>query len=78
MLELGSDDGFKAWLNGKLVGGFNGDRGCEPRQNVEKAHLKQGENELLLKVINHAGGWAFCCRIRSADGAEPQGLKYER
>ncbi|MGA2501120.1 MAG: HEAT repeat domain-containing protein [Tepidisphaeraceae bacterium] len=78
VLEFGSDDAIKGWLNGKVIVSFNGDRGVEARQNVEKGHLKQGENDLLLKVINHSGGWGFCCRIRSADGAEPQGLKYER
>ncbi len=78
LLELGSDDGFRAWLNGKEIGGFNGDRGVEARQNVLKAHLKRGDNELMLKIINHGGGWGFCCRIRTTDGAEPQGLKYER
>lgn len=76
--ELGSDDSIKVWLNGKLVHAFNGDRGVTARQDIAKAHLKQGANELLLKVVNHAAGWGFCCRIRAADGAEPQGLKYER
>ncbi|NQT85402.1 HEAT repeat domain-containing protein [bacterium] len=76
-LELGSDDAIRVWLNGKHVHGKNGSRGMTLRQDRPKADLKKGWNDLLLKVIDHEGGWAFACRIRKPDGSALEGLKYE-
>ena len=76
-LELGSDDSIKVWLNGKVVHANNTDRGISPRQDLVKATLKKGANDLLIRVINHSGGWGFACRIRSPDGAALDGLKVE-
>ncbi len=76
-LELGSDDGIKAWLNGKVVHANNTDRGLTARQDIAKIALREGWNELLLKVTNAGGGWAFSCRIRQRDGSELEGLKFE-
>jgi len=76
-LELGSDDGIKVWLNGKLVHANNAARGCAPRQDLVKADLREGWNDLLLKIVNRGGGWAFACRIRQPDGSALEGLKVE-
>jgi len=76
-LELGSDDAIKAWLNGKLVHANYTNRGLGPRQDVVNVRLRKGWNELLLKVIDHEGGWGFCCRVRQPDGSALEGLKVE-
>jgi len=76
-LELGSDDAIKVWLNGKVVHANNNDRGMRPRQDLVKAKLQKGWNDLVLKVVEHTGGWGCCCRIRKPDGAALDGLKYE-
>ena len=76
-LEMGSDDALKVWLNGEVVHANNGDRSCAPRQDLVKAKLQKGWNALLLKVVEHTGGWGFCCRIRKPDGSALDGLKYE-
>jgi len=76
-LELGSDDGLKVWVNGKKIHGVNPSRGLAPRQDVVKARLVKGWNVLMLEVIEHAGGWGFCCRIRNHEGAAIDGLKVE-
>jgi HEAT repeat protein len=76
-LELGSDDGVKVWLNGTVVHANNTERGLAPRQDLAKVRLKQGWNELLLKITNQGDGWAFCCRVRRPDGAAAEGLKFE-
>ena len=75
--ELGSDDAIKVWLNGKVIHANNTDRGIAPRQDIVKARLAKGWNALMLKVINHGGGWAAACRIRKVGGAAIGGLKYE-
>jgi hypothetical protein len=76
-LEIGSDDAVKAWLNGKPVHANNCDRGCSPKQDVVKVRLQNGWNDLMLKIVNKSGGWAFCCRVRKTDGSAVDGLKVE-
>ena len=76
-LELGSDDAIKAWLNGKLIHANYAQRGVSPRQDIVNVKLQKGSNEVLLKVVNHEGGWGFCCRLRKPDGGAMEGLKVE-
>jgi hypothetical protein len=76
-LELGSDDGIKVWLNHAVVHANNTERGPAPRQDVVNVKLNEGWNELLLKVTNRSGGWAFGCRLRQPDGSALEGLKIE-
>lgn len=76
-LELSSDDSIKAWLNGELIHGTNTSRGMAPRQDMVDTKLRKGRNDLKLKVIDNAGGWAFACRVRSRDGSALDGLKIE-
>jgi HEAT repeat protein len=75
--ELGSDDGIRVWLNGSVIHANNVERGMAPRQDMAKANLKEGWNDLLLKVTNSGGGWACSCRIRQPDGSALDGLKFE-
>lgn len=76
-LELGSDDSIKVWLNGKLVHSNYANRGMSPRQDLVDVKLRNGWNELMLKVVDNEGGWAFCCRVRKPDGTVLKGLKVE-
>lgn len=75
--EFGSDDGIKVWLNGKVIHSNYTHRGCGPKQDIVKARLETGWNDLLLKIVNRGGGWAFACRIRQADGGTLEGFKVE-
>ena len=56
-LEIGSDDGVKVWLNGKLVHANNTLRGVVPGQDRPRATLVEGKNTLLLKITQGGGGW---------------------
>ncbi|MBN2475320.1 MAG: HEAT repeat domain-containing protein [Pirellulales bacterium] len=76
-LEMGSDDAVKAWLNGAAVYDQYGGGGVAPRQKRVKVKLQKGWNELMLKVVDHEGGWVFCCRLRRPDGTALEGLKIE-
>jgi len=76
-LERGSDDAIKAWLNGRQVSAKYQNRGIAPRQDLVNVRLKEGWNDLLLKVVNHTGGGSFCCRLRKPDGSALDGLKVE-
>ena len=76
-LELGSDDAIKAWMNGQLVHSKHTKRGLQPRNDIVKVQLKEGWNDVLLKVVDHGGSWLFCCRLRKADGTALEGLTIE-
>jgi len=76
-LEMGSDDGIKTWLNGKLLYDQWGEGSASPRQKLVKAKLLKGWNDLMLKVVDQQGGWVGACRIRQPDGTALEGLKYK-
>ena len=54
-----------------------GERRYGTRQDIVDVHLKAGWNDVMLKVVNHEAGWAFCCRFRKPDGTAIEGLKVE-
>lgn len=74
VLLVGSDDGVKGWVNGTVVLRQNVDRGAAPDQDMAPVQLRQGPNELLLKITQGGGGWAACARIVGADGLPIPGL----
>ncbi len=67
-LELASDDGIKAWLNGRVIHTNNRMRGLTLGEDVVKVTLRQGWNTLMLKISQGGGGWEFACRVRTLDG----------
>jgi len=75
VVEMGSDDGIKAWLNGKVVHANNVNRGSVIGQDTAKASLKEGWNVLLLKITNGGGGWSCNARVCGADGSKVEGMK---
>lgn len=77
-LELGSDDGIKAWLNGAVVHANKVDRGLAPGQDTASVTLNEGWNILLLKITQGDGGWAACARLRNPDGSKLSGVQFER
>jgi len=76
-LELGSDDAIKIWINRKLTHEKYAHRGNTPRQDIVKTKLQKGWNLLMAKVVDHEGGWEFCCRVRKPDGSALTNLKVE-
>ena len=67
-LEMGCDDGIKAWVNGELVHRNNRSGGVTPGSEIAQIELREGWNELLLKIINHGGDWGACARVTTIDG----------
>jgi putative heme-binding domain-containing protein len=54
-LLVGSDDGIKVWLNGKLVWTNDVSRAALPYQDVVSVQLEPGSNDVLVRVRNHTG-----------------------
>ena len=75
-LELGSDDGVKAWLNGKLVHANNATRALTPGADKVSITLRQGSNSLLLKITQNNQGWGFCARLVDSGGKPLEGVRF--
>ncbi|MBL9137091.1 MAG: PSD1 domain-containing protein [Verrucomicrobiales bacterium] len=65
-VSLGSDDALKIWLNGEPVLARKVQRAVEPDQEKPVLKLKEGENQLLLKVVNGGGGYGFTFKTLGA------------
>ena len=66
-LEIYSDDGVKAWLNGKLIHENNVSRGIPDQPDAVNVTLKQGVNHLMLKVTEDVWGSRAIVRVKPAD-----------
>ncbi|MFN0067458.1 MAG: PSD1 and planctomycete cytochrome C domain-containing protein [Limisphaerales bacterium] len=62
--SLGSDDGLQVWLNGRRIHANKTDRPAAADQDKARLWLRPGENRLLLKVSNGAGGSGFYFRLK--------------
>ena len=67
-LLVGTDDGSKIFLNGKLIYKFIGSRSAEVDSYKIMAKLKKGWNKLEIKLENGDGGYGFYARFLDLDG----------
>jgi len=74
---MGSDDGVKAWLNGKLVHANNVARAAIPYTDKADITLSAGWNRLMLKITQNQGPWAFCARICSRKDESLEGIRID-
>jgi hypothetical protein len=68
VLEIGSDDGIKIWLNGTVVHSNNTARPMAPGQDKARVRLKTGKNEFLVKLTQNNLGWEFCIKLVNGEG----------
>lgn len=62
-LRIGSDDGVKVWVNGRLAHASNVSRSFAPDQESATVTLKKGENIILMKVTQNNMPWGASLRI---------------
>ena len=65
---IGSDDGFRLWINQEEITNKHVDRGMRVDEDKVGVHLKKGENEILLQITQIKGGWNFCFRLTDTSG----------
>ncbi|MFN0132466.1 MAG: hypothetical protein ACKVW3_08060 [Phycisphaerales bacterium] len=58
-VQMGSDDGLRLWLNGKLLVDADMPRGMNPEDHTVRLDLVKGVNHVFLKVIQGAGSWEY-------------------
>ena len=67
LLGIGSDDGVKVWLNGKLVHENWIGRPVKEDDDIVPVTFQKGKNQLLLKIQNGILDWGFACRKLGAE-----------
>jgi hypothetical protein len=70
-LEIYSDDGVKVWLNGKVIHENNVMRGIASQPDIVGVTLKEGTNDLMLKVTQNDGPWGAIVRVQPFNGRRP-------
>ncbi|MBN2326179.1 MAG: PQQ-binding-like beta-propeller repeat protein [Candidatus Omnitrophica bacterium] len=67
-LKIGTNDGYRCWLNGKEESTFDGGRGYAADDDTVDVIAKEGVNRLLLKVTQHGNDWTYSVRITDRNG----------
>jgi hypothetical protein len=67
VLGVGSDDGVKIWLNGKVVHENDTQRAYSAREDAVNVHLDAGVNRIFVKISNARGGWGFGVSVPAAN-----------
>jgi hypothetical protein len=68
LLTLGSNDGAKLWVNGSQVYSKHIGRSAQPHDELIPIRLREGPNQLLLKVENWGAAWGFYVAIVDLEG----------
>ncbi len=68
-MTMGSDDGLRVWLDGRLVHDLDVARGLDPESDRVRFDFHEGVNHVVVKVSNGAGGWGF--QINAANKLDP-------
>ncbi len=76
-ISLGSDDTLTVWLNGQKLLAQNVYRAAAPDQDQLTLKLKKGKNQLLLKICQGDGDWAFYFKAGEATPPVPRGQAFE-
>jgi hypothetical protein len=64
-IALGSDDGIVVWVNGKRAHVNRANRGVNVDEDKVTIDLKEGKNDLLLKIVNTGGAWGFSFSVQA-------------
>jgi hypothetical protein len=76
-IVIGNSDSYRLYLNGDLVGEADEAVWWTPFNAVYKADLKQGENQILIKLLRRGDEMRFTLgfRIRATSGEEVLSLR---
>jgi len=75
VLQIGTDDGVKVWVNGTQVHAVNGPRGCKMGEDQIPIKLGPDWIDLMLKVIQCDGSWRACAEIVAPGEGVVKGLE---
>jgi hypothetical protein len=73
-VRVGSDDGYKLWINHQLTAEVHVYRSMEMDSETHKVKLNKGKNLILIKVDQDTGEYQFMLRVVGADGKAAPGV----
>jgi hypothetical protein len=73
-IRVGSDDGYKLWLNHAQIATVHEYRAAEMDQETYKVKLNKGKNLVLIKVDQDYGEFEFMLRVVNSEGKEVPGI----
>ncbi len=73
ILEMGSDDMLKAWLNGEMIVDSPKYQALVRASYKIPVKLKKGKNTLLMKVSQGSHNWEACAALKNVDGGLLEG-----
>ena len=73
-IRVGSDDGYKLWINHQLIATVHEYRAMEMDQETHKVKLNKGKNLILIKVDQDTGEYQFMLRVVTPDGKAAPGV----
>ena len=68
-LHVGSDDAFRLWVDGELIGRSDAGRGVAPDQDSVRVTVPPGQHDLLFKVVNYGGAHGFAFALLALQSA---------
>ena len=74
-INIGSDDGYRLWFDGKQLGILSASRGVEIDSNKHLVDATAGRHCVMLKIEQGGGATGFCLRITDVDGEAVKGIK---
>jgi hypothetical protein len=75
LLQVGSDDQAKVYLNGQEVYKYTRPRSLVALDPIGPVALRKGRNVLVFKVVNEGLHWLGCLRFVDAKGSPAHGLR---
>ncbi|MBN1673325.1 MAG: hypothetical protein JXR37_19925 [Kiritimatiellae bacterium] len=75
-LSIGSDDGIRVWINGKLVHSKDVTRRVVPGQDRASVLFRDGWNEVLVKAADRTEAWETFFDVFADSGARIWDLEY--
>lgn len=63
IVSVGSNDGFRLWINGELVGERQVYRGAALDDDMMLVRFRKGTNLMLLKITRDVGNWGAIVRL---------------
>jgi len=74
VLELGTNDGCKVWLDGTLIHSFKEGRPLVVGEDKINLSLTEGDHTLMIAVYQQGWHWGACARLATPTGAPAEGL----
>jgi len=74
-IRVGSDDGYKLWIDHKLIAEQRVYRYAEMDSEIYPIKLSKGIHLILIKVDDDAGDYSFIMRVVTPNGKKVPGLK---